>query len=209
MAVHSSWVRSRSSHLVTRRRAVGVAGGSAAAAFLAACGSSNNNNGTSKATNAPAPSVAAASNPSGATAAAAVASGTRPPQAPAGVTSNATPTTVAEQPVRGGTLRRAVSISVLGIDPHIEVSVGIYTIDPWVYSFLGAFNAIEQKLYPIFAQSLEQPSQTDFVFKLRQGVKFHNIAPVSGREQTAEDVLYSLQRFRDLPQAQKTTSSRP
>jgi peptide/nickel transport system substrate-binding protein len=185
----------------SRRRALGVTAAAAGGAFLAACGGSSSNNSSGKSTNAAAPSVAAATSASGA-ATPAAASGTRPPQAPAGASTNASATTAAEQPVKGGTLRRAVSISVLGIDPHIEVSVGIYTIDPWVYSFLGAFNAIEQKLYPIFAESLQQPSQTEFIFKLRQGVKFQNIAPVNGREQTADDVLYSLERFRDLPQAQ-------
>ena len=36
---------------------------------------------------------------------------------------------------------------------------------------------------------------TKLTFKLRQGVKFQNIAPVSGREQTSADVKYSINRY--------------
>jgi peptide/nickel transport system substrate-binding protein len=110
-------------------------------------------------------------------------------------------TAAAETPVRGGTLRRGTWLNVLGIDPHIEVSVGLYMMTS-VYTYLGGFQMADQKFYPIFAESVEQPSPTEFSFKLRKGVKFQNVAPVSGREVTAQDVLYSLERFRDLPQAQ-------
>jgi peptide/nickel transport system substrate-binding protein len=113
----------------------------------------------------------------------------------------ATASAGAETPVRGGTLRRGTWLNVLGIDPHIEVSVGLYMMSS-VYTYIGGWNAVEQKFYPILAQSYEQPSPTEFVFKLRQGAKFQNIAPVSGRECTAQDVLFSLERFRDLPKAQ-------
>src|SRR5262249_35064488 len=37
-----------------------------------------------------------------------------------------------------------------------------------------------------------------YVFKLKPGVKWHNIAPVNGRELVADDVVYSYQRIIDL-----------
>ena len=65
-----------------------------------------------------------------------------------------------------------------------------------------------------FPNGPEQKSPTDFTvlpdlaekwtvsrgrqgltFALRKGVKFHNKPPVNGREVTAEDVKYSLERF--------------
>src|SRR5581483_7491961 len=134
-----------------------VLGGTAAlggAAFLAACGGSKKNEDST-------------------TGAAQQATATGP--APAGPVSQAT----AETPVKGGTLRLGTFLNVLGIDPHIEVSVGLTQMGK-VYTYLGGFNSIDQKFNPIFAQSVEQKSPTEFVFQLRRGVKFQNIAPVSG-----------------------------
>jgi peptide/nickel transport system substrate-binding protein len=54
------------------------------------------------------------------------------------------------------------------------------------------------------AESWSQPDDTTYVFKLRKGVRFHPKPPVNGRELTAEDVVYSMERFRTVkgnPQA--------
>jgi peptide/nickel transport system substrate-binding protein len=48
------------------------------------------------------------------------------------------------------------------------------------------------------AESWTQPDDLTYVFKLRPGVKWHNIAPVNGRELVAEDIVYSYQRVLDL-----------
>lgn len=159
---------------VTRRWVLGTAaiGG---AAFVAACGGDSKDGDSTGAGQ-----QATASGP-----------------APAGPASQATQ----ETPVKGGTLRLGTFLNVLGIDPHIEVSVGLTQMAK-VYTYLGGFNSIDQKFNPVFAQTLEQKGPTEFVFQLRRGVKFQNIAPVSGREVTAQDVLYSMERFRDLPKAQ-------
>ena len=45
------------------------------------------------------------------------------------------------------------------------------------------------------AESWTQPNDTTYIFKLRRGVKFHNKPPVNGREMTAEDVRYTIDRF--------------
>ena len=45
------------------------------------------------------------------------------------------------------------------------------------------------------AESWTQPNETTYIFKLRRGVRWHNKPPVNGRELTAEDVKYSLERF--------------
>src|SRR5439155_7140272 len=44
------------------------------------------------------------------------------------------------------------------------------------------------------AESWTQADDLTYLFKLRQGVKFHNIAPVNGRELDSEDVAFSLKR---------------
>jgi peptide/nickel transport system substrate-binding protein len=45
------------------------------------------------------------------------------------------------------------------------------------------------------AESWTQPNDTTYIFKLRRGVRFHNKPPVNGREMTAEDVRYTIERF--------------
>ncbi|MDP2951822.1 MAG: ABC transporter substrate-binding protein, partial [Chloroflexota bacterium] len=50
---------------------------------------------------------------------------------------------------------------------------------------------------PDLVERWEMTSPTTYVFQLRQGVRFHDKPPVSGRELVAEDVRYSLGRFRD------------
>ena len=47
---------------------------------------------------------------------------------------------------------------------------------------------------PHLAESWERPNDTTYIFKLRKGVRFHNKAPVNGRELTAEDVVFTFQR---------------
>src|SRR4029453_17183478 len=45
------------------------------------------------------------------------------------------------------------------------------------------------------AESWSQPTELTYLFKLRKGVRFHAKPPVNGRELTAEDVVYSIDRF--------------
>ena len=45
------------------------------------------------------------------------------------------------------------------------------------------------------AESWSQPNETTYVFRLRRGVRWHPKPPVNGRELTAEDVRYTVERF--------------
>jgi len=54
---------------------------------------------------------------------------------------------------------------------------------------------------PNLAKSWEQPDATTYIFHLNEGVKFQNVAPVNGREMTAEDVKYAFERI-TTPQPQ-------
>ena len=47
---------------------------------------------------------------------------------------------------------------------------------------------------PMLAESWEQSDAETIVFHLRQGVRWHDIPPVNGREFVADDVVYTLQR---------------
>ena len=62
------------------------------------------------------------------------------------------------------------------------------------YNALLKFNHDGTKILPDLAESWEQKDDLTYVFRLRQGVKFHNVPPVNGRELTSEDVKYSIER---------------
>ena len=62
------------------------------------------------------------------------------------------------------------------------------------YNALLKFNHDGTKILPDLAETWEQKDDVTYVFRLRQGVKFHNVPPVNGRELTSEDVKYSIER---------------
>ncbi|MCC7362817.1 MAG: ABC transporter substrate-binding protein [Dehalococcoidia bacterium] len=176
------WMRRLRAGAVSRRRFVGGAAGAglgAAALGLVGCGDDDDSGDTDgDATSAPATAPAT--------------------QGVASATATAT-----EAVKKGGTYRTGTFLNVLGIDPHIEVSVGL-TQMARVYTFLGGFSIKDQTFKPLLAETVEIPGTagTEFIFKLRKDAKWQNTAPVNGRPVTAEDVKYSYERFRDLPQAQ-------
>jgi peptide/nickel transport system substrate-binding protein len=107
----------------------------------------------------------------------------------------------AQQPKSGGTLRMAER-EAPSLDPHLSVSFLTHNTVSLVYSQLVRFPyGPEQKhtadftIMPDLAEKWEYKTPTTLVFTLRKGVKFHNKPPVNGREVTADDVKYSLERF--------------
>jgi peptide/nickel transport system substrate-binding protein len=106
-----------------------------------------------------------------------------------------------QTPKRGGTLRMAER-EAPNLDPHLSVSFLTHSYGSMVYSQLVRFAyGPEQKhpadftIVPDLAEKWEYKTPTSLVFTLRRGVKFHPKPPVNGREVTAEDVKYSLERF--------------
>lgn len=92
---------------------------------------------------------------------------------------------------RGGTLVVGNDDDAVGLDPHISFAFASTNFYEHVYTGLTRFNA-RMEIEGDLATSWEIPNPTTYVFKLRKGVKFHN-----GREMTAEDVKYSIDRVRD------------
>jgi len=88
--------------------------------------------------------------------------------------------------VRSGPLR--------GIDPHLETWAAALQVIHQTYNALLKFNHDGTKILPDLAETWEQKDDVTYVFRLRQGVKFHNVPPVNGRELTSEDVKYSIER---------------
>jgi len=107
----------------------------------------------------------------------------------------------AQTPKRGGILKIA-DREAPNLDPHLAVSFLTHSWASMVYSQLVRFPyGPEQKhpadfsIVPDLAEKWEYKNPTTLVFTLRKGVKFHNKPPVNGREVTAEDVKYSVERF--------------
>ncbi len=103
------------------------------------------------------------------------------------------------EPRRGGTLRAGTTLPLAsGLDPQIETGTGL-AIFPRVYGYMMHVDPADDSVVYDQAASVEQPDPQTYIFKLRDGVRFHDVAPVSGRAITSEDVALSLQRYRDNP----------
>jgi peptide/nickel transport system substrate-binding protein len=101
------------------------------------------------------------------------------------------------EPKRGGTLRVGTTLPLSsGLDPQIETGTGL-EIFPRVYGYMLHVDPRGESVIYDHASSVEQPDATTYLFKLRPDIKFDNIAPVSGRAVTADDVVASILRFRD------------
>lgn len=106
-------------------------------------------------------------------------------------------------PKRGGTLTRASAWDPPVLDPRLTNSVGLFQIATLTYNRLLRFpytdeakNSADLTLKGDLAESWE--GSKDFktwTFKLRQGVKWHNVAPLKGRELVAEDIKYCFEAY--------------
>jgi peptide/nickel transport system substrate-binding protein len=112
----------------------------------------------------------------------------------------APPALHAQTPKRGGTLSLR-----LWDPPHFDHMLIISYKTNIALSFTHS-RLVKQKAGPTIApgtfplegdlaESWTQPNDTTYIFKLRRGVRWHAKPPVNGRELTAEDVKYSLERF--------------
>ena len=102
------------------------------------------------------------------------------------------------KPIHGGTLRVPSQDA-----PHFDV------IKPGSFSWNSAVshdslthwkrddptNPNDLRPLPELAVAWEYTDLNTFVVELREGVNFHNLPPVNGREMTAEDVAFSFTRF--------------
>ena len=161
---------------VGRRRAITFAGGAAlGAAFLAACGGSD-------------------SGGSGG-------GGTGDGKDKSSLVAKSEDTTKLAK--KGGILKDRVNADAPTMDVHGAVAP-LNTVARHVYSTLvrqkmGLLSPSGTDLEGDLAESWEvAPDGLTITMKLRQGVKWHNKAPVGGRALTAEDVLYSWKRYESV-----------
>lgn len=98
---------------------------------------------------------------------------------------------VGETLKRGGTLRIGADADPIGLDPTTVTAFSSNDFTALLYSGLLRWNA-KMQVEPDLALAYEMPDERTYVFKLRQGVKFHN-----GKDFTAEDVKYTFDRILD------------
>ncbi len=105
-----------------------------------------------------------------------------------------------ETPRPGGTLRVGLGADPMGLDPHLSITSFLLGARIHGHLFIAAYR--DQGVRLELAESFEQPDETTYVWKLHPGIKFQDIDPTFGREVTADDVVYSMQRRRDDPTSQ-------
>jgi ABC-type transport system substrate-binding protein len=109
----------------------------------------------------------------------------------------------AQAPKRGGTLSLRLW-DPPHWDPQLQISYKTHTALTFTHSRLvkhKAGSGVQPGSFPIegdLAESWTQPNENTYVFKLRRGVRWHAKPPVNGRELTADDVVYSMERFRTV-----------
>lgn len=105
-------------------------------------------------------------------------------------------------PKAGGTLAVAVTWEPSTVDPTKSAAGGTITIPNTVYNRLIGFkkgptaNPFKYEIVPELATQWESsPDGLTASFKIRPGVKWHNVAPLNGRAFTAGDVKFAYERY--------------
>ena len=114
-------------------------------------------------------------------------------------------------PEYGGTIRPIINLKVEGIDPYFSTTadrfIGLvneklgvpdWAIDRSKVGYSTLYMPVEAVTGQL-AESWEDPDPLTYVFKIRDGVFWHDkAAPVNGRQLTAHDVAYSFERLLGL-----------
>lgn len=98
-----------------------------------------------------------------------------------------------EEKVKGGELQVAYNAQPPTLDPLLTTAVATRDITRHIYESLVTFNQ-KFEVEPMLAESYKVSEDgKKITFVLRKGIKFHN-----GKEMTVEDVVASMNRWRDV-----------
>jgi len=108
------------------------------------------------------------------------------PAAPAAPASSAAPK-------RGGNM----NLVLVSEPPHWDPHRGVKFVHLWDFIGEGVLNydAVSGDPVPELAEKWEYANPTTLVLHVRKGVKWQNLAPVNGREFTADDMVWNIQRL--------------
>ena len=105
---------------------------------------------------------------------------------------------------QGGTLRIAAS-TIRQLDPYKSAANDEVHVFSLIFDTLIIHSREDSRPVPHLAERWETPDPTTWIFHLRPGVYFQDGNPVfpegQGREVTADDVVYSIQRFQEVSTA--------
>ncbi|MEA2597932.1 MAG: peptide/nickel transport system substrate-binding protein [Thermomicrobiales bacterium] len=96
-----------------------------------------------------------------------------------------------DTPKKGGTYTFGTGQGFTTLDPHKPGLLNDQSSHAGIWNGLVKMND-NMEVQPDLAESWENPDPLTYIFHLRTGVKFHN-----GREMTADDVVFSLDRVKD------------
>lgn len=94
----------------------------------------------------------------------------------------------------------ALSADITSLDPQGHNDTKSEKVSFLVFNRLFRLNT-DFEVVPDLAESWDQPSPTEWVIKIKEGVTFHD-----GSEMTAEDVKFSLDRSKEMPKVQQVLS---
>ncbi len=94
----------------------------------------------------------------------------------------------------------ALGAGITSLDPQGHNDTKSEKISFLVFNRLFKLNT-DFKVIPDLAESWEQPSETEWIIKIKEGVLFHD-----GSEMTSEDVAFSLNRSKKMPKVQQVLS---
>ena len=90
------------------------------------------------------------------------------------------------------TLTWAQGADVTSLDPHQGQETPAVQVNTQIFDTLVTVDPETNEVVPQIAESWEQTDDQTYVFKIREGIKFHD-----GSDLTAEDVKFSLDRARN------------
>ena len=90
------------------------------------------------------------------------------------------------------TLTWAQGADVTSLDPHQGKETPAVQVNTQIFDTLVTVDPETNEVVPKIAESWEQTDDQTYVFKIREGIKFHD-----GSDLTAEDVKFSLDRARN------------
>lgn len=97
-----------------------------------------------------------------------------------------------EEATSGGELKIAMDAAPPTLDQPASTAVAARDTSRLIFETLYTTNS-KHEAVPMLAEGVETDDNQTFVFKLREGIKFHN-----GEEMTAEDVVASMERWLEL-----------
>ncbi len=100
------------------------------------------------------------------------------------------------EPVSKDELKIALAADITSLDPQGHNDTKSEKVSFLLFNRLFRLNT-DFEVEADLAESWEQPSATEWVIKIKEGVKFHD-----GTEMKASDVKYSLERSQTMPKVQ-------